>query len=103
LLSQFPTQILLPNGEAEAADYIDGLKLTSREFRLIREMPENSGQFLLKKGAESVIVKMDLSGMDDMLSVLSASSDNVDIMHAAIAEVGTDPACWLPVFLQRRV
>jgi type IV secretion system protein VirB4 len=103
LLSQFPTQILLPNGEAEAADYIDGLKLTSREFRLIREMPENSGQFLLKKGAESVIVKMDLSGMDDMLSVLSASSDNVDIMHAAIAEVGTDPARWLPVFLQRRV
>ncbi len=32
LLSQFPTQLLLPNGEAEQVDYIDGLKLTSREF-----------------------------------------------------------------------
>ncbi|RYX88827.1 MAG: conjugal transfer protein TrbE [Comamonadaceae bacterium] len=103
LLSQFPTQLLLPNGEAEQADYIDGLKLTPREFHLIRYTPENSGQFLLKKGAESVVAKLDLSGMDDMLAVLSASLDNVEVMHAAIDEVGPDPAHWLPVFLQRRV
>lgn len=103
LLSQFPTQLLLPNGEAEAADYIDGLKLTPREFHLVRHTPENSGQFLLKKGAESVLVKMDLSGMDDMLAVLSASVDNVEVMHAAIDEFGPDPSCWLPAFLKRRV
>lgn len=103
LLSQFPTQLLLPNGEAEQADYIDGLKLTPREFHLIKHTPENSGQFLLKKGAESVVVKMDLSGMDDMLSVLSASLDNVEVMHAVIDEFGPDPTDWLPVFLKRRV
>ncbi|WP_371436623.1 conjugal transfer protein TrbE [Polaromonas sp.] len=103
LLSQFPTQLLLPNGEAEQADYIDGLKLTPREFHLIKHTPENSGQFLLKKGAESVVVKMDLSGMDDMLSVLSASLDNVEVMHAVIDEFGSDPSDWLPVFLKRRV
>jgi type IV secretion system protein VirB4 len=103
LLSQFPTQLLLPNGEAEQADYIDGLKLTPREFHLIKNTEENSGQFLLKKGAESVLVKMDLSGMDDMLAVLSASLDNVEIMHSVIAEVGPDPALWLPIFLKRRV
>lgn len=103
LLSQFPTQLLLPNGEAEQADYIDGLKLTPREFHLIKHTPENSGQFLLKKGAESVVVKMDLSGMEDMLSVLSASLDNVEIMHSVIDEVGDDPAVWLPLFLERRV
>ncbi|MDM0116771.1 conjugal transfer protein TrbE [Variovorax sp. J22R133] len=103
LLSQFPTQLLLPNGEAEQADYIDGLKLTPREFHLIKHTPENSGQFLLKKGAESVMAKMDLSGMEDMLSVLSASLDNVEVMHAAINECGPDPRQWLPVFLQRRV
>ena len=103
LLSQFPTQLLLPNGEAEAADYIDGLKLTPREFHLIKHTPENSGQFLLKKGGESVLVKMDLNGMDDMLAVLSASLDNVEVMHAAIEEFGPAPSCWLPVFLKRRV
>ena len=103
LLSQFPTQLLLPNGEAEQADYIDGLKLTPREFHLIKHTPENSGQFLLKKGAESVVVKLDLTGMEDMLSVLSASLDNVDVMHAAIDEFGPDPKHWLPSFLKRRV
>ena len=103
LLSQFPTQLLLPNGEAEQADYIDGLKLTPREFHLIKHTPENSGQFLLKKGTESVVVKMDLSGMEDMLAVLSASLDNVEIMHSVIDEVGEDPAVWLPLFLKRRV
>lgn len=103
LLSQFPTQLLLPNGEAEQTDYIDGLKLTPREFHLVKHTPENSGQFLLKKGAESVIVKMDLSGMEDMLSVLSASLDNVEVMHAVIEEFGPDPSQWLPVFLKRRV
>ena len=103
LLSQFPTQLLLPNGEAEQADYIDGLKLTPREFHLIKHTPENSGQFLLKKGAESVVVKLDLSGMEDMLSILSASLDNVEVMHTAIDEFGPDPADWLPVFLKRRV
>ncbi|MGJ7497871.1 conjugal transfer protein TrbE [Variovorax sp. RT4R15] len=103
LLSQFPTQLLLPNGEAEQADYIDGLKLTPREFHLIKHTPENSGQFLLKKGAESVVVKLDLSGMEDMLSVLSASLDNVDVMHAVIDELGPDPTHWLPSYLERRV
>jgi len=103
LLSQFPTQLLLPNGEAEEADYIDGLKLTPREFFLIKQTPENSGQFLLKKGGESVIAKMDLSGMEDLLSVLSASLDNVEVMQTAIDEFGPDPSRWLPIFLKRRV
>lgn len=90
-------------GPPKQADYIDGLKLTPREFHLVKHTPENSGQFLLKKGAESVVVKMDLNGMDDMLSVLSASLDNVEVMHAAIDEFGPDPSHWLPIFLQRRV
>lgn len=103
LLSQFPTQLLLPNGEAEQADYIEGLKLTPREFHLVKHTEENSGQFLLKKGAESVLVRMDLSGMEDMLSVISASLDNVEVMRTAIEAVGSAPERWLPVFLERRV
>lgn len=103
LLSQFPTQMLLPNAEADEADYIDGLKLSAREFHLIKHTPENSGQFLLKKGIESVVARLDLTGMDDMLSVLSASLDNVEVMHEAIREAGPDPTQWMPLFLRRRV
>lgn len=103
LLSQFPTQIVLPNSQAQPEDYIEGLRLTPREFQLIRNTEENSGRFLLKKGAESVMLSMDLTGMDDLLAVLSASLDNVEVMRAAIAEAGERPGDWLPLFLQRRV
>lgn len=103
LLSQFPTQFLLPNGEAEEGDYIDGLKLTPREFELIKHTPENSGRFLLKKGGESVLLRLDLSGLDDMLAVLSASRDNVEVMQGLIRDLGPDPARWLPLFFERRI
>lgn len=103
LLSQFPTQLILPNNQAEAADYIDGLHLTPREFHLVQNTEEGTGQFLVKKGAESVLVRMDLSGMDDMLAVLSGDKTNVEIMHEVMREVGEDPADWLPIFLKRRV
>jgi type IV secretion system protein VirB4 len=102
LLSQFPTQIILPNGVAEPRDYIDGLKLTPREFHLVKNTPEGEGRFLIKKGAESVMAKLDLSGMDDMLAILSGSADNVEVMHQCIRERGERPEDWVPLFLQRR-
>lgn len=102
LLSQFPTQIILPNGVAEAVDYIDGLKLTPREFYLVKNTAEGEGRFLIKKGAESVMARLDLSGMDDMLAILSGSLDNVDVMHQCIRERGDRPEDWVPLFLKRR-
>ena len=102
LLSQFPTSILLPNSSANESDYIDGLKLTAREFNLIKTTPEGMGLCLIKKGNESVMVKMDLSGMNDMLSVVSSSIDNVNLVREIIEEVGNDPKIWLPIFQKRR-
>jgi type IV secretion system protein VirB4 len=103
LNTQFPTLIVLPNSSAKTEDYMDGLGLTPREFKLIKETPEGTGQFLVKKGNESVMVKMDLSGMNNLLSVISGSADNVNIMHEVMEEVGEDPSVWLPIFYQRRV
>lgn len=102
LLSQFPTQIIMPNSMASETDYMVGLKLTPREFNLIKTTPEGTGTFLVKKGKESVMVRMDLSGMNDMLSVLSSSIDNVHIVDEIIEEVGNDPQVWLPIFYKRR-
>lgn len=102
LLSQFPTSIIMPNASANEADYVDGLKLSAREFNLIKTTPEGTGQFLVKKGTESVMVRMDLSGMNDMLSVVSSSVDNVHTVREIIEEVGNDPKIWLPIFYQRR-
>lgn len=102
LLSQFPTLILMPNSTARKEDYMNGLKLSLAEYELIRYTPEGMGRFMIKKGNESVMVKMDLSGMNDMLSIVSSSIDNVNVLHEIMSEVGEDPKVWLPIFKQRR-
>lgn len=103
LANQFPTRIIFPNSSASRADYIDGLKLTEKEFALVRTgMNEKPGSFLIKKGHESVVVSADLSGMNNILSILSGSEDNCIIARQVINELGNDPAIWLPEFFKRR-
>jgi type IV secretion system protein VirB4 len=102
-LNQFPTSFILPNSKARASVYIDKLGLTPREFDLIRTGSVGDGSVLVKKGNESIMAKMNLAGMDNMLSVLSASTDNVMICRECIREFGLDPKEWLPRFYERRI
>jgi type IV secretion system protein VirB4 len=103
LLNQFPLKIAFPNPTADRTEYVDGCKFTEAEFLLIREgMLDKPGKFLLKKGNESVVICADLTGMNDMLSVLSGSTDNTVIAREIIARLGNDPKVWLPDFFQRR-
>lgn len=103
LMNQFPLKIAFPNPSADRKDYIDGCKFTEPEFVLIREgMLDKPGKFLLKKGNESVVICADLTGMNDMLAVLSGSTDNTVIAREIMARLGDDPKVWLPEFFQRR-
>lgn len=102
LVTQFPTQILLPNSSADPEAYIDGLRVTPREFDIIKNTPQGQGYFLVKKGKESTLARMDLSGMNDWLAVLSTSQDNLDILDDIRSQLGDDPAVWLPEFFKRR-
>ena len=60
---------------------MDGLKLTEAEFRVVTALDERSRCFLVKQGHASSVCQLNLRGMDDILSVISASTDNIDIMH----------------------
>lgn len=102
-LNQFPTSFILPNSKARADVYIDKLGLTPREFELVRTSSVSDGSVLVKKGNESIMAKMNLAGMDNMLSVLSASTDNVMICRECIREFGPNPRDWLPRFYERRI
>lgn len=104
LTTQFPTLFVFPNMQADPDTYMGGLKLTKQEFEQVRHgMHDKPGSFLLKRGIESTVVQLDLTGMDDVLSVLSGSSDNLPIMRELIQSHGTDPAKWLPEFYNRRM
>ncbi|MDH0699716.1 MULTISPECIES: VirB4 family type IV secretion/conjugal transfer ATPase [unclassified Agrobacterium] len=99
IIEQCPTQILLPNTRADAADYRDGLKLTEPEYLAVREdLTVGGRRFLLKQGNASVACELDLTGLDDLVAVLSGRASTVRLMERLIAEVGPDPAAWLPLF-----
>lgn len=100
IVEQTPTKIFFPNVDASEADYVGGLGLTEREFKLVKQQLEpGSRAFLVKQGHHSVVCQLDLKGFDAELAVISGRAEEVERMRRIIAEVGADPAQWLPRFL----
>jgi type IV secretion system protein VirB4 len=101
IIEQTPTKIIFPNGDASRQDYVQGLGLTEREFRLIKEQLEpGSRMFLVKQGRHSVVCQLDLKGFDKELAVISGRATTVEIMSQAIKVHGEKPADWLPPFYE---
>lgn len=86
LIEQTATMILLPNPNASRDDYINGLKLTEAEYQVVVSLDERSRCFLVKQGHASSVCQLNLRGMDDALAVISASTDNIEIMHQVLEE-----------------
>ncbi|WP_206956017.1 VirB4 family type IV secretion/conjugal transfer ATPase [Trinickia acidisoli] len=101
MVEQTATFILLPNPRADREDYVDGLKVTEAEFEVIKNLGESSRLFLVKQGHRSALVGLDLSKMDDVLNVLSGTTDNVALLEEIRAQVGERVEDWLPVFIER--
>ena len=102
IVEQCRTQLFLPNFKASAAGYCDGFSLTPHELDVVRTLGETSRCFLIKHDATSVVARLDLSGEDDILAILSGRQETVLLCDAIRAEVGDDPAVWLPIFQERR-
>ncbi|OOG75093.1 transporter [Sinorhizobium sp. A49] len=103
IIEQCPTQVFMPNARGSYADYVDGFKLTEREFELIsRSLSNESRRFIVKQGHNSVVAELNLAGFDDELAVLSGRTANVELADRIRAQVGDEPAAWLPLFQQMR-
>lgn len=100
LVQQTATQIYLPNLRATDV-YRTSFMLTQREFTLIKTTDPSSRFFLVKQGTDAVVARIDLSGMNDVINVLSGRAETVILLDEVIAEVGEDPDVWLPVFIER--
>ncbi|RUR71894.1 VirB4 family type IV secretion/conjugal transfer ATPase [Variovorax guangxiensis] len=101
MVEQSVTQIYLPNPRADRKDYVEGFKVTEAEFDIIKNLGETSRMFLVKQGHRSAIVQYDLGGMDDILNVISGTSENVELLDDIREKVGDDPQDWLPLFHRR--
>jgi len=78
---------------------------------VVVSLDERSRCFLVKQGHASAVCQLNLRGMDDSLAVISASTDNIDIMHRVLTEhahaagVTVDtltPDQWLQTFYDQR-
>jgi type IV secretion system protein VirB4 len=104
LIEQTPTKIFFPNPEASRTEYVDGLGLSEREFRLIKEqLTVGSRQFLVRQGNHSVVCQLDLKGLEGELTVISGRAHTVDRLHTLMAELGSAPEQWLPVFMAESI
>lgn len=101
LIQQTATKIFLPNPDGIYSEYVDGFGCTVEEFDCIRQLPEKSRMFLVKQNGQSMLCQLDLRGFDDELSILSGDTANNVVLDEVIAEVGDDPAQWIPVYLDR--
>ncbi len=100
LVQQTATQIFLPNPKA-TAEYKKAFMITDREFNLLKTTDPGSRFFLVKQGRDVVVARIDLSGMEDVVRVLSGSASSVGILDDVLAEHGDDPEEWLPLFQKR--
>lgn len=100
IIEQAATQIFMVNSKARAEDYVQGFGLTPHEFDLIRTLPDSAHCFLIKRGGESVVARLDLSGEDDVLTILSGRERTVRLLDEIRASVGDDPADWMAPLLE---
>ena len=100
LVQQTATQIFLPNLKATIL-YREVFMLSEREFNLVKTTDPSTRFFLVKQDNDGVIARIDLSGMDDTIRVLSGRAETVRIMDEIIEEVGENPDDWLPIYYER--
>ena len=57
-------------------------------------------RLLAKQSQVSAICELDLAGLEDFITVLSATTDNVALLDDVRERHGNDPFQWLPVLLR---
>jgi type IV secretion system protein VirB4 len=101
IIEQAATQIFMINPKARAEDYINGFGLTPHEFDLVRTLPDNSHCFLIKHGKESVVARLNLTGEDELLTILSGRESTVRLFDSLLETDGSPPDDWLVQLLRR--
>ncbi|MGD9663697.1 MAG: VirB4 family type IV secretion/conjugal transfer ATPase [Novosphingobium sp.] len=96
LVEQTATMVFMPNARAREEDYCDGFGLTRHELDLIRTLPAHSRCFLVRQPDASVVVRLDLSGAPDVLTILSGRESSVRKLDLLRESMGDDPAAWYP-------
>jgi len=101
MVEQSVTKIFLANPQAVRDEYVEGFGLSEAEYDIVRSLgTQGDRRFLVKQGHASAVCELDLTGLEDLITVLSGTTDNVALLDAVRAQHGDDPSQWLPVLLR---
>lgn len=101
IVQQTPTKVFLPNPDADWEGY-KKIGLNKKEFSQLKSLGLYSRTFLIKQSNSSAFAKMELSGFDDYLPVISGSKPGVTLCEIIRREMNTDdPNVWIPEFRLR--
>lgn len=100
LIQQTATQIFLPNPRG-TPEYKETFMLSDREYTLIKRTDPSTRYFLVKQGSEVVVARVDLSGMEEVVAVLSGRAETVAMLDKIRTATGDDPKKWLPEFYEQ--
>lgn len=101
---QCPSQFYFRNEKASWEDYgPEGFGLSMAEYEIVKSLPLQSGECLLKQGSVSVRVQMPMRGLVDELNILSGREANTKIFDEVLAELGAEmpPAALINRFQTR--
>ena len=94
IVEQTATAIFMPNAKAREEEYCKGFGLSHQEFEFIRGLPVHSRCFLVRRANRSVVVRLDLSGMSDLMILLSGRETSIRKLDELRARLGDHPSLW---------
>lgn len=98
IIEQTMTNIFFPNASADEESYRRAFGLSEKEFRFVKQADKHSRTFLVKHAQDSIIARLDLSAMPDIVKVLSGRPETVRECEALRERFGENPGQWLPYF-----
>lgn len=98
LAERIATMIFMPDSRLRAADYRDGFGLTEQECQAIQKLPARAGFFLVRQAGASVAVRLDLSAMPEVETILSRHEITAPTVDNLRMIFGETPERWYPMW-----
>jgi len=98
IIAQTATNIFFANHKADPEEYKQ-FGLSDKEIDLIKTENESNRYFLLKQGNQSAMVRLDLSGLERFIPILSCTQANALKLEQIINRVGDNPELWVPLLI----
>lgn len=99
ITAEFSTNLFLPYADLDE-DCKKIFNLTDEEYEMLLGIKNDARHFMLKSGDDSILVELDLTDMEHIVSMLSSNDYALEIKEKVQKKVGTNPEDWVPIYFE---